>query len=235
MNKKLFFALSALIVSFCASPAAAQPKVSILGDSYSTYGGYVTPETNLCWYNVADGKAAKPNDVVSVEQTWWHRFIQECGFRLERNNSYSGSTVCLTGYRQEDYADRAFVTRVHNLGDPDIIFVFGGTNDCWAGSPVGKYRYEGWTNDDLYAFRPAFAYLLHRLKALYPGARIYNITNSELSDEITESADVICRHYGIPNILLHDIEKQSGHPSVQGMKSICDQIRAVAGQPVAAE
>ena len=32
--------------------------------------------------------------------------------------------------------------------------------------------------------------------------------------------DEICRHYGIENIRLHDIDKQWGHPSVQGMQSI---------------
>ena len=63
---------------------------------------------------------------------------------------------------------------------------------------------------DLYSFRPAFCYLLASLKQLYPVARIYNITNSELSEEVTDSMDEICRHYGIENIRLHDIDKQWG-------------------------
>ena len=69
-----------------------------------------------------------------------------------------------------------------------------------------------------------FAYLLASLKQLYPAARIYNITNSELSEEVTDSMDEICRHYGIENIRLHDIDKQWGHPSVQGMQSIDAQV-----------
>lgn len=36
--------------------------------------------------------------------------------------------------------------------------------------------------------------------------------------------DEICRHYGIENIRLHDIDKQWGHPSVQGMQSIDAQV-----------
>ena len=59
---------------------------------------------------------------------------------------------------------------------------------------------------------------------LYPAARIYNITNSELSEEVTDSMDEICRHYGLENIRLHDIYKQWGHPSVQGMQSIDAQV-----------
>ena len=110
------------------------------------------------------------------------------------------------------------------LGTPDIILVFGGTNDSWAGAPIGAYQYDGWTKADLYSFRPAFCYLLASLKQLYPAARIYNITNSELSEEVTDSMDEICRHYGIENIRLHDIDKQWGHPSVQGMQSIDAQV-----------
>ena len=42
-----------------------------------------------------------------------------------------------------------------NLGDPDIILVFGGTNDSWAGSPIGEYVWADWTDEQLYSFRPA--------------------------------------------------------------------------------
>ncbi len=215
----------------CAALAGlfAQQKISILGDSYSTFGGYLTPSYNLAWYNGSDGgdKARNGNDVTSVEQTWWHLLATTCGYQIDINNSYSGSTVCCTGYRKEDYSDRAFITRTLNLGTPDIILVFGGTNDSWAGAPIGDYLYAGWTKPHLYTFRPAFAYLMASLKQFYPAARIINITNSELKPEITNSMEVICRHYGITNIQLRDIEKQMGHPSIKGMKAICDQVAAV--------
>ena len=47
-------------------------------------------------------------------------------------NSYSGSTICNTGYRDEDYSDRSFINRTTLLGNPDIILICGGTNDSWA-------------------------------------------------------------------------------------------------------
>lgn len=221
--------LSFLVVfSICFPQLSAQQKVSILGDSYSTFIGYLSPATNYCWYGGEDGgERAKQNDVKTVEHTWWYQLINEMGYVLERNNSFSGATVCHTGYRKEDYSDRSFITRVHNLGSPDIILVFGGTNDSWAKSPIGEYQHMHWTKADLYSFRPAFGYLLHQLKELYPKAKIYNITNSELSEEVTSTMDELCRHYGIPNILLYDIEKQAGHPSIKGMKAICEQVKAV--------
>ena len=76
----------------------------------------------------------------------------------------------------------------------------------------------------MYAFRPAFAYMLYSLQRLYPDTEVYCITNSELSDAITGSIDTICRHYGVKNIMLHDIHKQGGHPSAEGMESISRQV-----------
>lgn len=34
---------------------------------------------------------------------------------------------------------------------------WGGTNDAWAGSPIGEYQYEGWTKEDCKSFRPALS------------------------------------------------------------------------------
>lgn len=206
----------------------AQQKVSILGDSYSTFYGYVTPESNLCWYGVPGEK--KENDVTRVEETWWRLFLQQSGYQLECNNSYSGSTVCNTGYKGEDYTDRSFVTRMSDLGHPDIILVFGGTNDSWAGVPIGDYQYADWDKEDLYAFRPALCRLMDFLVTDYPDALIYFITNTELSEPVTISIDEVCQHYGITNIRLRDIDKQWGHPSVKGMQSICEQVGAVVAQ-----
>lgn len=217
--------LAMLFMGIGVATLSAQQKVAILGDSYSTFAGYLSPATNFPWYSAdLNSDIAKNNDVHSVEQTWWHQFVSKMGYELVCNNSFSGSTICHTGYNKEDYTDRSFITRLHHLGNPDIILIFGGTNDSWAGVPVGEYQYEGWTNADLYNFRPAFAYMLHNLRQLYPQAKIYNITNSELSEAVTVSADEICRHYNVPNLLLKDVEKQWGHPSVKGMETICNQL-----------
>lgn len=215
-------------LSLCAVVFTYAQKISILGDSYSTYGGYVSPDWNFAWYNGSDGgDKAGHNDVKDVEQTWWRLLCNEMGYKIEKNNSFSGSTVCYTGYGKNDYSDRAFITRMCNLGNPDIIFVFGGTNDAWAKSPIGNYLHEGWTRKDLYSFRPAFCYMMHYLKQNYPGVRIINICNSELSAEVTETEAKVCEYYGVTNVQLHDVEKQWGHPSVAGMRAICDQLKNV--------
>jgi len=72
--------------------------------------------------------------------------------------------------------------------------------------------------------KSALACLLDMLQKRYPNAKIYSLLNSELREPINESMREICKHYNVQLIELHDIEKQNGHPSVKGMKSICEQL-----------
>lgn len=218
--KRHFILLTLFICTLTAGVAQAQKKVSILGDSYSTFKGHVQPDTNYVWY------PTEKNDVKKLEQTWWHQFLNNYGYVLEVNNSYSGSTICNTGYRKEDYSDRSFITRMDKLGSPDIILIFGATNDSWAGAPIGEYKYEGWTKEELYSFRPALAYLLNGLQSQYPHAKVYYLLNSELKASINESVYTICQRYEVPVVTLYNIEKQQGHPSIAGMKAISEQLQA---------
>ena len=48
--------------------SAASQRVSVLGDSYSTYEGFMTPSTNELWY-YAKNDTAK-TDVSCVQDTW---------------------------------------------------------------------------------------------------------------------------------------------------------------------
>ena len=221
--------INIVLMALCLSASAQIKTVSILGDSYSTFQGYLEPDTNYVWY--FDGTPRTQTDVTSVTQTWWHQLIKAKGWRLLKNNSFSVSTICNTGYRQEDVTRNSFIARMDNLGGaPDIIYIFGGTNDAWARSPIGEYKYADWTKDDCKAFRPALACLLVNLQKKYPKAKVYAILNSELREEINESSREVCKHYNVPLIELHDIEKQNGHPSISGMKSICEQIIEAIGK-----
>lgn len=213
-----------VIYVFLAAWTVQAQKVSILGDSYSTFPGYVSPAWNFLWYGSEYQLSEGVNDVRKVEETWWHQVIQAMNYTLEKNNAFSGSTVSYTGYNGEVYADRAFITRMADLGDPDVILILAGTNDSWAGAPVGNYIYSNWTRQQLFCFRPAFCYLMDYLVRNYPKARILNICNSELSPEVTETEAEVCAHYHVQNLLLQDIEKQNGHPSVAGMKAIAHQV-----------
>lgn len=234
MKKISLLLLALLLLSLGVS--AQKLSISVLGDSYSTFEGYMNPAGNRLWYITSN---TPRNDVTQVEQTWWHLLCTQHGYRLCQNNSYSGATICHTGYHGDDYSDRSFITRMSNLGNPDIILIFGGTNDDWAKVPLGEYTYEGWTKEELYQFRPAMAYMLYYCTSRYVNVPVYFILNSELSEDINASCEVICRYYGVPLIALHDIDKQQQHPSIAGMQAIADQVAAAiaegSGRPVQRE
>lgn len=223
--KKLFFAAAAALLLGSTLTVSAQSRkgVSILGDSYSTFEACVMPDTNHVWYWE---KSASKNDVHSVTDTWWWKLISEDGMRLVKNNSYSGSTICNTGYKGKDYSHFSFIRRMRDLGSPDLIYIFGGTNDSWANAPVGEFKYADWTKEDFYNFRPATAYMLAEMIKYYPGTEIVFLINNDLSEAVTESIKTICNHYGVNYIQLVDVERIEGHPSVKGMQQIVDQIRA---------
>lgn len=220
MKRFLFFAL--LLVS-AATASAQKLSVSILGDSYSTYEGFI-PFGNEVWYEQKIRK--NKTDVTSVEQTWWWQYIKRNGYKLCKNESWSGATICYTGYAGNDYSRRSFVARMNNLGCPDLIFIFGGTNDSWAGSPIGEFKYENFNYGDFYSFRPAMAYMLEQMKLHYPNVEIVFLINDGLKESITSSIKTICDHYNIRYIELKEIDKMSGHPSVKGMAQICEQIES---------
>ena len=214
--KKIITLFVMMAITVIAS--AQTKKVSVLGDSYSTFLG-ANPEGYAPFY------PNDPNDVTEVAQTWWSLYIKAIGYELDQNNSWGGTTICNTGYGHRDVTTSSFNARAGMLGNPDIIFLFGGTNDAWANSPIGEYQYSDWTDADCKSFRPALACLLNKLQTLYPKAQIYSILNSELKEEITESSREICKHYNVQLIELVDIEKQNGHPSIKGMQAICSQLQ----------
>ena len=206
-----------LMMATLVNVSAQSKKVSVLGDSYSTFTGIIPA-------NYATFYPNDRNDVKEVEQTWWSLYIKAKNYVLEKNDSWGGTTICGTGYGGMDSSRSNFISRVDSLGNPDIIFVFGGTNDAWANSPMGEYQYSDWTKNDFKCFRPALACLFDLLQKRYPLAKICCILNSELREPINESMREICTHYQVQLVELHDIEKQNGHPSIKGMKSICEQL-----------
>ncbi len=198
----------------------------IIGDSYSTYKGFV-PEDYVSWY--ADDGNECENDLKGVENTWWKLFEKESGFSLVTNCSFSGSAVCYSGYDHLDKVKSSFIYRMkREFGErsqkPDLILIFSGTNDFWAGAPVGRTQYGYWNEESLKSFGPAFCYMLSYLKRYNPDSKFINIINDEITSEIRNLQIEACDHFGIESLVLRNIAKQNGHPNTAGMRSIAEQL-----------
>ena len=223
--KQIRIILAVLLAISCTDISAQTDKTktfSVLGDSYSTFEGYI-PDGNACWYFK---NSDSENDVRNVEETWWHQFAERNGYELLMNESYSGSTICNTGYDGADYSDRAFTKRLFNVtaGNPDLIVIFGGTNDSWANAPIGELKFNDWTSTDMYSCLPACCFMLEYFTAVAKDSQIVFLINSELKKEVTEGITAACKHYGVQCLLLKDIDKIWGHPSIKGMTQISDQL-----------
>lgn len=200
----------------------------IIGDSYSTFKGYV-PEGYALYYTGDSG-----TDLKSVEETWWKRFVNETGVNLVLNDSWSGSTVCYTGRQSPEYGYRSsFVNRIHLMindnffkkNNIDTVFIFGATNDSWLDTtPKGELQLSDFKEEDLYSTLPAIGYMLKTLKEEMPDGNIVYIINTGLAPNIVEAVKVASEHFGTQYIELSDIDKESGHPTVLGMKQISVQL-----------
>ena len=196
----------------------------IFGDSYSTYAGHI-PDGYPTYYPCGD--------VDSVDKTWWASFCEKADLNLVQNNSWSGSPLGFTGYNNMDCSKfGSFIARYRELKNEgffennaiDTVFVFGGTNDSWAGAPLGSLQFSDWEEKDLFGVLPAICYFAHTLKTDLPEAEIVFLSNTGIKEEIRSCFEEVAKQFGVKCVALHDIDKENNHPSQKGMASICQQL-----------
>ena len=116
-------------------PAVARKRVSIIGDSISTYKGWIHTDNVNGHYCSAHYPT---KDITSVEQTWWYGLIYNYmkNAQFEMNISGGNTTVVenttATNYSSQYWYSWDFCTRFiyfKGVGNPDIVFIHGGTND----------------------------------------------------------------------------------------------------------
>ena len=163
-------------------------RLSILGDSISTFGvpnqanatGTWTWPGNRCRY-------PQNNLFTNVKYQYWYLLLERLGMTLGINESWAGSRVSNT--QATDSGDlgpnrcMSSLTRIGHLGEngtPDIILVYGGTNDAGAAVTVGTFNTENpinYTEEQIAAlpvatFADAYRTMLIRLQYYYRTSRI---------------------------------------------------------------
>lgn len=200
--------------------------VVILGDSYSTFEGYI-PAHQAFYYP----KPEKVPDLSKVEETWWHQLTTRRNMRILKNDSYSGSTVC-NHTRDGQPPESAFIKRMHvSLSQegidgvkPDVVLLFGATNDSWLDRAIGEVKFADWTQEELRAVVPAYCHLLDYVTAHNAQAEIFCVINDVLKPEISDGLKKAAEHYGVKAVVLEGIDKSNGHPTCLGMTQIAEQI-----------
>ena len=250
-------------------PGVVTKKVSIIGDSISTYDGFMfandSYQQNKHYPNTS--KAGQYSNMIMNEQyTWWWRLIygKMTNARLEANNAWGGTTVsyvteqtehmpaaptasCKANSFQKRYID-------HGLGNPDVLFYFGGRND---------YAYIGGNSHDLLgeytdeALQTAFdapaptlynnysqgtVAILKHFHDAHPSAKIMLIITDLMTDEYEDATEAIRafldgKGYDIRFANLHKrgttnsqntdigVPKEEGsHPNAVGCENIANYI-----------
>lgn len=207
-------------------------NLMILGDSYSTFKGHIVRDDAFYYY---PEEAPSPEEAVKsmcLDQTWWHRLIKRTDANLVRNDSWSGSTICYTGYLGDCSTTSSFIYRYRQLRDSgffkekciDTLLVFGGTNDSWCPAELGERKLSDQTEADLYYVLPAISHLMGALKTELPDTRVVFIANCDIDGEIVKCMNDEGERLGVEVINLSGIDKMCDHPTVLGMEQICDQV-----------
>lgn len=155
-------------------------KVSIYGDSISTYVGYIPPG-NLIWY-YGDNCG-----VYNVNDTWWMKTINTLNMELCVNNSWSGRTVSnfwdwREGFKGSGGFNTGQVQALSKSADdiPDVIIIKLGINDFNNGVDLGTY--DGSTtlpeenSTNIATFRESYAIMLNKIMTMYPLAEVWCCT-----------------------------------------------------------
>lgn len=201
-------------------------KIGILGDSYSTFSGYI-PEDYYAYYSRESGESC--GYVNDVELTWWMQVIRAFDCELVINSSYSGSCVCNFA-RDTDVSEASFTTRMKNdLGSDkelDTVLIYGGTNDVWRNVSRGEVNFGEVTKEELNSLYPAVCHTVGFLRASHPNARIVFMTNWFFDEEVIDVVQSVCDHFGAEHLPIQKVETVNDHPTASGMKQIADQVIA---------
>jgi len=168
-------------------------KFSVLGDSISTYQGYIP--SGYAYYYPASDTVEPEKSVDSVSKTWWKIVENKTEMTLLKNASWSGSGVCF-GINTGDTLDNARVAysdnRINDLADrtdpnnvivPDVIIVLIGTNDFRKATSttggVGNFTETSEISGgstEITMFNDAYACMLNKIHNAYPNAHVFCCT-----------------------------------------------------------
>lgn len=204
------------------TPPATPVKVSIIGDSISTFKDYIT-SGNACYYPRTSEIQTADLEVVSVDQTYWHQLIYKYmpNAVLEKNDAWSGS--CVGGYDNTCMVKRFSTER---MGNPDLIILHAGQNDLSRNvgtDAPSHYLVPGvfvsedddehptkaemnaifekdasdWNQLSETMFIESYVKLLHKIRVTYPATEVLIIIGDRLAPSQERAILAISDKYGL--------------------------------------
>ena len=221
-------------------------KLSILGDSISTYTGISNNATNTN-DTIGSNTVYYPRaDIDAADETWWKQTADYTNMEVLVNNSWSGSRVL--NNNGAAYIDRCVQLHDNTGSDsgtnPDVIALYIGINDFNAGLVCGEFNElaDVYTEENGYitpqSFAEAYAIMVHKMTERYADADVFiftlpaNGTNKytalldEYNTQIRKIAEYFdCYLVDIATIEGYEYTKYTNdglHPNEAGMDLITD-------------
>ena len=228
-------------------------KLSIIGDSISSFEGWLpSGNKHFADYNIGGG-------LQDWTKTYWGALCNTYMkglITIEKNISWTGSCVAQDTREGSDYRP-AFVTRygksnvgttyaLNSIGSPDIVIIYGGTNDRYNESsglsdvsttPTDQEFASIFAKTDdalsVTSFVEAYVKLINMVHADCPNAKIINLIGDYVTTAQIASIKKISDHFdfchyidfsngGSPN---SNIGKLNGvHPNIAGMDYMAKKI-----------
>ena len=227
-------------------------KLSILGDSISTYQGYSNDKTSA---NTTIGNNAvyyPKGSIDNTNETWWMQSVLSTNMTLLVNNSWSGSRI--TNGSGAAYAERC--EQLHSdigedQGTPDVIAVYMGINDLRNKVEAGEYKSlssvysesTGYKTPETFA--EGYEITIHKAVTKYADADVFVFTLPPCSganlEELGQYNDIIravAKEFGCYVVELGAVEgytpaaytDEGLHPNEAGMDLITDLfVRSLKG------
>lgn len=165
-----------------ASSSIKGKKISIIGDSISTFSGWI-PTQGVNGYTYESYATYYPySPLTNVTQTWWYKVISELSLTLGQNCSWSGSCTAGDGEAENTAHDGCSDRRIADLainGTPDIIVIFMGTNDFSTTNgrniPIGNLTSKDHfpTNGNKSTFSEGYGLMLSKVLQTYPLSHVF--------------------------------------------------------------
>ena len=143
-------------------------KLGIIGDSISTYEGWVPDGYDVYYSN--------GGILPSVENTYWKIAANKLGM-VVGNCSWSGSYVSGDSTSTSNANIGTSTKRINDLSadgiNPDIVLVYMGTNDFLFGKDKGEFNMSSdYVDGNISTFMNAYALLLTKIRKAYPNCKI---------------------------------------------------------------
>ena len=208
-------------------------KVSILGDSISTWKGITdNGKRNRTINSKYLARYAKLGDedktlvqFESENDTWWMQTINEHGMKLLVNNAWRGTKVRDTFVRA-GYYSRCLNLHNNKGEEPDIIAVYMGKNDYLQSETAGsvennrvdlitKEEDGSFTYLEPLTFAEAYEIMIFKILKRYTNAKVFcftimpcgRIKNIKLMEDLNSAIRVVAKKYNLPVV---DLYKDSG-------------------------